>query len=402
MKKLFIGGSLVMENTIYPHWPSFHQNEILAVGKVLETGKINYWTGEQCRLFEKEYAHSVGTKYAIALMNGTVSLEGALYALNIGPNDEVITTSRTFIASASAIVLRGATPVFADVDPDSQNITATTIERVLTPRTKAIILVHLAGWPCEMDPILELAKKHNLYLIEDCAQAHGATYKGRQVGSMGDVGSFSFCQDKIITTGGEGGMITTNEHKIWEKIWSFKDHGKSYDAVYNKEHPIGFRFVHESFGTNWRMTEIQAVLGRAQLEKLPESLKIRKRNAHILTEILSKLPSLRCPNPPDYIEHAFYKYYTFIRPECLKDSWNRNKILQEIMNTGVPAFTGSCSEIYEEKAFTQSNFKQKNSLPVAKMLGETSLMFLVHPTLSEDHMYDMGNKIKSVVEKATK
>lgn len=391
-----------MESTFYPHWPQFQASDISAVGKVLESGKINYWTGEECRLFEKEYAKYVGTTYAIALMNGTVSLEGALYALNIGQNDEVITTSRTFIASASAIVLRGATPVFADIDENSQNITAETIARVLTTKTKAIIVVHLAGWPCDMDPILELANKYNLYVIEDCAQAHGAKYKGKQVGSMGTIGSFSFCQDKIISTGGEGGMITTNNRQIWEKIWSFKDHGKSYDAVYHREHPIGFRFVHESFGTNWRMTEIQAVLGRAQLKILPESLAIRKRNANILTQILSDLPLLKLPIPPKEIEHAFYKYYVFIRPEYLKSTYNRDKILQEILNLGVPAFTGSCSEIYQEKAFTQSNFKQENSLPVAKMLGDTSLMFLVHPTLSENHMCDMGNKIKNIAQKATR
>jgi dTDP-4-amino-4,6-dideoxygalactose transaminase len=239
-----------MLNTPLAPWPSFTPEEADAVQKVLLSNKVNYWTGTEGREFEKEFAAYCGAKHAIALTNGTVALELALFALGIGPGDEVITTSRTFIASASCIVMRGATPVIADVDPVSQNVTAETIRPLITPRTRAIIAVHLAGWPCDMDPILALAREHGLKVIEDCAQCHGATYKGRPVGSLGDVAAFSFCQDKIMTTGGEGGMLTTRDTALWERAWAFKDHGKSFDAVYNRQHPPGFRWLHESFGTN--------------------------------------------------------------------------------------------------------------------------------------------------------
>ncbi len=379
-------------------WPVHTDDELYAVNNVLTSGCTNYWTGSECREFEKEYALSVGTTYAVALMNGTIALEAALYALDIGPGDEVITSCRTFIASASCIVMRGATPVLADVDINSQNITAKTIERCITPRTKAIIVVHLAGWPADMPEIMELANKHNLKVIEDCAQAHGAMINNRQVGSWGDVGAFSFCQDKIITTGGEGGMVTTNDEHIWHKIWSFKDHGKSYEKVYHHKHPPGFRWLHDSFGTNWRMTEMQAAIGRKQLEKLPQWLTIRKKNAGFLAKSFEKIPSLRVTTPPSNMSHAYYKYYVFISPGLLKPDWNRDKIMQEVIGKGIPCFTGSCSEIYLERAFANYNHLPRS---IAKMLGNTSLMFLVHPTLTENDMQKTADALTEVLEFAT-
>ena len=294
---------------------------------VLQSGRVNYWTGQEGRKFEEEYAAFVGAKYAVALMNGSVALEAALVALGMAPGDEVVVTSRTFIASASCVIMQGGRPVMADVEPVSQNITAETIAAALTLRTKGIIAVHLAGWPCDMDPIMNLAREKDLWVIEDCAQANGATYKGRQVGSMGDVAAFSFCQDKIITTGGEGGMVTTNSHDIWDKIWSYKDHGKSFDAVYHREHPPGFRWLHESFGTNWRMTEMQAAIGRMHLRKLPQWLTLRRRNAAVLTDGFSRIPGLRLTIPPPDIEHAYYKYYVFVEPAALKSDWSRDRIM---------------------------------------------------------------------------
>lgn len=375
-------------------WPTFAEDEILKVSEVLSSGKVNYWTGEEGHAFEHEFAQYIGTDYAIALMNGTVALEAALAALGIGAGDEVVTTCRTFIASASCIVMRGATPVLADVDLVSQNITADTIRQVLSPRTKAIIVVHLAGWPCAMPAIMQLAKEKNLRVIEDCAQAIGAKYQDKLVGTWGDVAAFSFCQDKIVTTGGEGGMITTHHKEIWEKIWSLKDHGKSYEAVFERQHPPGFRWVHESFGTNWRMTEIQAAIGRIQLTKLPHWLKIRKRNADILTEHFKALPALRVTEPPPDISHAHYKYYLFIEPDQLKPDWNRDRILQEINTAGIPCFAGSCSEIYLEKAFVH---KPVQRFPIAKKLGETGLMLLIHPTLTEEHMRQTAEVVKQVM-----
>jgi len=360
-------------------WPFYAEDEIEAVTRVLRSGKVNYWTGQEGRHFEEEYAAAAGCKHAVALANGTNALELALVALQIPPGSEVITTPRTFIASASCIVMRGCTPVLADVDPDSGNITAETIAQVITPKTRAIIAVHLAGWPCDMDPIMTLAEKHGLKVIEDCAQANGATYKRRPVGGIGHVGCFSFCQDKIITTGGEGGMLTTNDEAVWRRAWEFKDHGKSYEAVYHREHAPGFRWLHESFGTNWRMTEMQAAIGRIQLRKLPDWTRIRRENMKILFDTLEGLPALRVPRPGPDFGHAAYKAYVYLRPDSLKASWTRDCVMTEIANQGIPCFSGSCSELYREKAFLDEGLCPKTPLMVAKELGETSLMFLVHP-----------------------
>ncbi|HAD05070.1 MAG TPA: aminotransferase [Desulfuromonas sp.] len=386
----------------WPPWPHFEAEEIAAVAAVLHSGKVNYWTGEEGRRFEQEFAELCGCRYAVAVANGTVALELALYALGIGPGDEVVTTSRTFIASASAVVMRGAIPVLADVDPESQNLTAATVRKVLSPRTRAIIAVHLAGWPCDMEGLLALAHERGLKLIEDCAQAHGASYRGRQVGGLGDVAAFSFCQDKIMTTGGEGGMLTTNDRGIWERAWAYKDHGKSYDAVYHRQHPAGFRWLHESFGTNWRMTEMQAAIGRATLPRLSGWIACRRRNAAILTEGFKTIPALRVTEPPFEAGHSYYKYYTFIRPELLRDGWTREQIIEAIVAEGIPCLSGSCSEICREKAFTNRMLCQNSHLPVARTLGRTSLMFLVHPTSGEADMRETTEAVGKVFRRAAK
>lgn len=393
-----------LRNQPFAPWPFFQQDEIDAATRVLKSGKVNYWTGDEGRKFEQEFASFAGNDYAVALANGTVALELALYALGLEPGDEVITTSRTFIASASAVVMRGGVPVIADVNPESQNLTAETVARVLSPRTKAIIAVHLAGWPCDMDPLLDLAKKHGLKVVEDCAQAPGATYKGRPIGSMGDAAAFSFCQDKILTTGGEGGMLTTNLKDVWERAWAFKDHGKSFRAVHQPNPQPGFRWLHESFGTNWRMTEMQAAIGRVALAKLPAWIAIRRRNASILNDCFKTIPALRVTEPPADVGHAYYKYYVFIRPSLLKSGWDRDRLLTSINAEGIPCFSGSCSEIYLEKAFegcAGMESRLSRRLAVAKVLGETSLMFLVHPTLSEADMRDTCKAVKKVLAKAT-
>lgn len=381
-------------------WPLIADDEITAATEVLKSGKVNYWTGSVCREFEDEFAEAVGCKYGVALTNGTVALELALYALGLEPGDEVIVTPRTFLASASAAIIHGIKPVFADVDCDTGNITAKTIKAVLTPKTKAIIAVHLAGWPCDMDPIMELAKEHGLKVIEDCAQCHGATYKGRPCGSLGHVAAWSFCQDKIMTTGGEGGMLTTNDPDIWEKAWSFKDHGKSYDAVYNKDHEPGFRWLHESFGTNWRMLELQAAIGRVQLKKLQDWISARRENASVLIERFSNIPALRVPTPTLDFGHAYYKFYAYAVPEMLMSGWSRDRIMTELTAIGVPCTVGSCSEIYLEKAFENTGLQPSERLPIAKELGETSLMFLVHPTLTEEQMHLVADAVEYVMRRA--
>lgn len=390
-----------MLNTAFSPWPSFTEEEADAVRSVILSNKVNYWTGQECREFEKEFAAWAGTGYAVALTNGTVALDLALKALGIGAGDEVVVTPRTFLASVSSIVNAGAVPVFAEVDRDSQNITAQSIRAVLTPRTRAVICVHLAGWPCDMDPIMELANEYDLKVIEDCAQAHGAKYKDRMVGSIGHVGAWSFCQDKIMTTGGEGGMVTTNDRELWSRMWSFKDHGKSWEAVYERQHAPGFRWLHESFGTNWRMLEVQAVIGRIQLRRMANWQASRLTSAERIWATASQLPALRVPAVPKEVVHAAYKCYVFVDPSVLKEGWSRDRILEEIVARGVPVFSGSCSEVYLEKAFDGTGWRPEERFSVAKELGETSLMFLVHPTLTEFEITKTCTVLSEVVGQAT-
>ena len=396
-----------MLNSPFSPWPSFTQEEADAVSRVILSNKVNYWTGQVGREFEKEFAAFAGTDSAVVLGNGTLALDIALKALEIGTSyggaegDEVITTPRTFLASASSIVTAGANPIFADVCLNSQNITAETIEAQLTPNTKAVIVVHLAGMPAEMDAIMVLSQKYGFYVIEDCAQAHGAKYKGRSVGTIGHIGAWSFCQDKIMTTGGEGGMVTTNDKSLWSKMWSYKDHGKSYDAIYNRQHPPGFRWLHESFGTNWRMTEMQAAIGRIQLTRIADWTTKRRANAKMIDEVVKGIDVVRTVDVPEYIEHAEYKHYLFVRPEHLADGWSRDRIVDEICKQGVPAFQGSCSEVYLEKAFDNTPWRPTERLKNAVELGETSLMFLVHPTLTRVEIEKTCQVICSVLTDAS-
>lgn len=386
-----------MLNTAFEPWPSFTSAEADAVSKVLLSNKVNYWTGQECREFEKEFATFAQTQYAVAVANGTVALDLALKALGIGTGDDVIVTSRTFLASASSIVTAGANPVFADVELDSQNISRSTIEAVLTPKTKAIICVHLAGWMCDMDPIMQLAEEKGIWVIEDCAQAHGAFYKGQSAGSIGHIGAWSFCQDKIMTTGGEGGMVTTNDENLWKKMWSYKDHGKNFDSIYNKQHPPGFRWLHDSFGTNWRMMEMQAVIGRLQLQKMPEWTQVR--NAHMRRVLASfeNNPYFTVAMPPANYVHAAYKAYVQVNTAQLPEGWSRDRIMAEINALGVPCFSGSCSEVYLEKAFDGTPWRPEQRLVNAKSLGDSSLMFLVHPTLSDSNMQKTVDSIQQVI-----
>ena len=385
-------------------WPFFSKEEISAVTDVLSSNKVNYWTGDQCRQFEREFAQFVGCRYAIAVSNGTTALDLALLALDVGEGDEVIVTSRSFLASASTIVNARAIPVFADVSSDTQNISSGSIEKVITDQTKAIICVHLAGWPCDMSPIMTLAEKYNLLVIEDCAQAHGARYKGCSVGSIGHIGAWSFCQDKIMTTGGEGGMVTTNDKALWSRMWSHKDHGKSWNAIYERDHPQGFRWVHESFGANWRMTEMQGAIGRVQLKHLSDWNAKRLANANEIWRVARDLKGLRVPeltcfgcegdcNYNNGCVHAAYKCYVFVDGS----EYDRDKILSGIIGKGVPCFPGTCSEVYLEKAFEGTAFRPKKRLPNAKRLGETSLMFLCHPTLTKDEIKMMCDVLIEVV-----
>jgi len=386
---------------IWAPWPVFGDEETSAVSEVLASGRVNYWTGPHGREFEREYAEAVGTRFAVAVANGTVALELALEATGIGRGDEVIVPCRSFLASASAIAARGAVPVFADVDRDSGNITAETIAKAVSSRTRGVLVVHLAGWPCDMDPILALAEQEGMKVIEDCAQAHGAEYHGRPVGSLGDAAAFSFCQDKILSTGGEGGLVLTDDESTWRRAWSYKDHGKDYDAVHAPSKGAVFRYVHGGLGTNWRLTEMQSVLGRIALGKLPGWVDERRGNAAVLAGRLGAMGALRVPEPGAGIDHGFYKFYVYVRPEWLVSGWSRDRIAAEISSRGVPCGSGACPEIYLEEAFDRTGWRPSVRLPVARELGETSLMFQVHPGLGVVQMHHAADVVSDVLGQAT-
>ncbi|QDZ06938.1 DegT/DnrJ/EryC1/StrS aminotransferase family protein [Sphingomonas panacisoli] len=382
-------------------WPDFSEEEAQAVADVVRSNRVNYWTGEVGRAFEREFANWVGTPYAVALANGTLALDLALKALKIGAGDEVIVTPRTFIASISCVINAGAVPVFADVDRDSGNISAATIAEHVTDRTRAIIPVHLGGWPCDMDAIMALARTHGLAVIEDCAQAHGAMVGNRHVGSIGHIGAWSFCQDKIMTTGGEGGMVTTHDEALWSAMWSFKDHGKSWEAIYEREHAPGFRWVHESFGTNWRMLEMQAAIGRIQIGRMEGWTARRTEIALRLAAALARYPRVvRAPLPAAELRHAFYRFYGYVRPEGLAEGWSRDRIVAELTEAGVQVLHGTCSEVYLEKAFDGTAFRPQTRLPIARELGETSLMFLTHPTMSDAELKNAEEAIDRILRSA--
>jgi dTDP-4-amino-4,6-dideoxygalactose transaminase len=376
-------------------WPSFSDEEVAAVERVLRSGRVNYWTGDETRRFEQAFSDFVGVEHAVALANGTVALELALRSLGVGKGDDVVVTSRSFVASASAVAVLGATPVFADVDPDSQNVTAETIERALTPSTRAVVVVHLGGWPCDMVPIMELAESRGLLVVEDCAQALGAAYRGSSVGCFGHAAAWSFCQDKIMTTGGEGGMMTTSDSTLFEKAWSYKDHGKNRAALMSSQPGPGFKWVHDSIGTNWRMTEMQSAIGNVNLPKVQGWVQRRRELAGVLDDHFSSDPHFRTTVPAADFYHAYYKYYVFLEPRRFTDGRSRNDLLEDLYRREVPAFHGICAEIYLEGAF-EDGFAPDERHPVASRLAETAIMIPIHPNLSDESVREVGQVISEV------
>tara|TARA_B100000989_G_scaffold298896_1_gene290842 strand:+ start:596 stop:1756 length:1161 start_codon:yes stop_codon:yes gene_type:complete len=382
-------------------WPHYEKDEIFKIEQILKSGKVNYWTGNEGKNFEKEFAKFAGTKYAIALANGSLALSAAYLAINIKEGDEIITTPRTFIATSSAALLLKAKPIFADVDRDTGCISAKTIKPLINSKTKAISIVHLGGWPADMKSITKIAADNNLKLVEDCSQAHGAAINGKSVGSFGDIGTWSFCQDKIISTGGEGGMITTNDENIYRKIFSLKDHGKNF-SKYIQKSQNNFNYLHDDLGSNFRLTELQASIGRIQLTKLSNWIEIRNRNSKILDDYLKCLSVIRVPDVPQLITHARYRYYCYLKKDCLKANWSRDLILSRIKELNLPAYSGSCSEIYLENSISKVSKVADKNLPVAKELGENSIAFLVHPTITIKQMHHYAFKIKNILLLAQK
>ncbi len=383
-------------------WPFHDADEIAAVTAVLTSGRVNYWTGDRGRAFEAAYAAHCGVRYGLAVANGTVALELALYGLGVGPGDDVVVPARTFIATAAAVALRGARPVVADVDPLSQNMTADTFLAAFTPHTKAVIPVHLAGWPVDMPALLAAARSKNVAVIEDAAQAHGAAVNGAPVGGFGQIGCFSFCQDKIITTGGEGGMVVTNDEQLYRRMWSYRDHGKDFDAIHDQRMSAGatFKWVADSFGTNMRLTEVQAAIGLAQLAKLPAWTARRRANAAMLDGVLAGFESVALQAVPAHLTHAYYKYYVFVNQSALKPGWTRDRVCDELIARGVPARVGACPEISREKAFRNAGPQPPH--PGAASIEDRTLMLPVHPTLTPANLRFMSETLRGVFTEATR
>jgi len=385
----------------------YNQKQIELVSKVLKDNKTNYWTGKECKKFEKEFSNYHNVKYSITVSNGSVALEIALKALGLKKYDKIIVTPRSFVISASCVLNLGLRPIFSDVD-DNGNLHINGIKKVYNKNIKAIIIVHLNGLACDLDPILSFVKKNKIYLIEDCSQAHGAIYKYKKVGSFGDISTWSFCQDKIISTGGEGGMISTNNKKLFLKSWSLKDHGKNYESVLYKKNKTGFRWLHDGLGSNYRMTEMQAVIGREQLKSLDNQINKRNlianlyinglKNYYLKYDLLKK-PDFKCQQcPTEHVKtscklckHAFYRLNLFIN----KKKINQIKLIKQLNKNKINCIVGVCPEIYMEKVFNKFDFKKSNRLSNAKYLGETSLVFTINPYKSiKDYKKDISLIIK--------
>ncbi len=383
-------------------WPNYDDEQIDAITAIYRSGRVNYLRGKIGPAFEQEFCDWSGSKKAIAVGNGTLAIEIILRGLGLKPGDEVITTPRTFIATSSACVLNGLIPVLADIDIESGNITPETVAPLITSKTKAIIPVHLGGWPCDMHGFNALAEEKGIYVIEDCAQAHGAKIDGRSVGTFGKANAWSFCLDKIITTGGEGGMVTTDDEELWAHMWSLKDHGKSYDAVFNRKHPPGFQWLHEGWGTNWRITEPQSEIGRIQLSRMPQWHAERTKNAELLRDRFSSLSALHIPWPEPGLENAWYRFYVHINQDALKDGWSRDRIQAECQALGFNISVGSCSEIYLEKCFKDSGYGPSEPLPNAQKMTGLALAFLVHPGHTEEMLHAVADTFEDVVKMATR
>lgn len=392
-----------MKNKVkFTTWPNYSNYEANLVKKIIQSNKVNYWSGKTCKIFEEKFSKFHSLKYAVSVMNGSVALEVALKSIGLKKKDEVIVTSKSFIISASAVLNLGATPVFSDIQSESGNIDPEHIQKLITKKTKAIIVVHLAGWPCEMGKILNLSKKFKIKIIEDCSQAHGAKLDKKYVGSFGDLSIWSFCNDKIMTTGGEGGMIATNNKEYYKKANSYKDHGKNFEKIKNNKKKIGFQYVHDDLGTNYRMTSMQGALGIYQLGKLDNWVSKRFNFYKYMLSKLVNIDGIKLPNIPKNITHATYRMYIQLDFSKLKKNINIRQVIKMIRDEGTPCSTGACSEIYNElvfKKYFKGSFKRFKN---AKLSDETSIAFFVNPFTKKKEINFMINSLKKVILKITR
>ncbi len=410
------GGRPVIEEKL-PGWPWFDEETIKAAMEPLKSGKVNYWTGKLGMAFEKKWAEYNGVKFAISASTGTSALHTALAALGIGPGDEVITVPYTFIASSFCVLQIGAIPVFVDVRREDHCIDPKEIEKKITSRTRAIIPVHLYGNICEMDEIMAIAKQHNLKVVEDAAEAHGAEYKGKKAGSIGDVGAYSFCQNKTFTTGGEGGMMITDDEDVAWEARSFRDHG--YDVKKRMsllEMEQALPYIHRRVGFNYRMTEMQSAIGLKELEKLDSwNLPQRRKNGELLIEQLKDCPQiLTLPVNNQQKKNGFYVFPVVLNLDAL--SCDKSTFLKAVIAEGVYAWKEFWPQSYKENAFTEHNgfgrfkfpFESKEYTdpesvkynevfcPNCAWLEERTFVVHIWPTLKEGHMRLVAKAIKKV------
>ena len=406
----------------FPMWPAFAPETLEDVLEPIRTGKVNYWTGKKGMEFEEKWAEYIGAKMAISCTNGTAALHIAIASLGIGPGDEVIVPSYSFIASSFSVVQAGAIPVFCDVT-DDHTIDPAKIEELITPKTKGIIVVHLYGVVADMGPILEIAKKHNLKVIEDCAQCFGGEYKGIKAGMIGDVGCFSFCQSKHFTTGGEGGMVVTNDEDLGWECRSFRDHG--YD-VKTRMNMLALEeklpYIHTRVGFNYRMTEIQSVIGINELKRFENwNLARRFKYAKMYDEAFAGLEGIA--KLPVNTEERKCSYWWYpINLDIDKLDCNAAQFVKALMAKNIPCYGIQWPEAYEEKAYREHNgfgsakFPFESSeytnpesvkydqvlCPNAKRLRDVTFSVFLHPSWEEEHINAVIAGVKATLKEHLK
>lgn len=406
--KLALEGGTPVRSEPYPPWPDYGEEEVAAAVAVLRSGHLARQSGSEVRAFEQAFAERYGVKHAIAVSSGTAALHVALAALGVGPGDDVINTAHCFIGTATPVLHAGAVPIFADIDPRTFNIDPASVETKITPHTKAIVPVHLNGCPADMAAFLDIAQRHDLFVVEDAAQAHGALYDGQLVGTIGDVGCFSFWEDKILTTGGEGGMVITDDDDLAHRARKIHHHGEERsDGDYYAAERLYF---HDMLGYNFRMTEVQGALGRVQLTRLDDYVAARRQHAHHLSRLLADVPGIIPPYEPPEAQHAFYKY--IIRLDCDVITAPALQFMTALQAEGIACSRRYPTPLHQQPLFTehkgygntQAPFswyegtlpQYGSGLPAAEQLPDALIMIRMQPTFSEQDVEQIAQAVAKV------
>jgi perosamine synthetase len=406
--KLAIHGGEKVRGHPMPIWPAYGKEEIEVADQVLRSGHLARQSGTWVQRFEKEYARKFGIKHAIAVSSGTAAIHVALAALGVGPGDDVIHTAHCFIGTATPTLHAGAVPIFADIDERTFNISPASIEQQITPHTKAIVPVHLNGLPADMDSILRIAREHKLFVVEDAAQAHGSEFGGKLAGTMGVFGCFSFWEDKLITTAGEGGMIVTNDDDLALQARKIHHHGEvRRDGDYYQGERL---YYHDTLGYNYRMTEIQGAIGCVQLQRLDEYVRQRRQNAHRLTGLLSEVPGVIPPYEPENCKHVFYKYV--VRLDRRATQASSKEVVEALSAEGIPVSRRYPTPLHQQPLFTErhgqgntsapfcwykGDLKYGGGLPKAERLPNDLVRLPLTPNLSNDDLVDIARGVSKVM-----